>query len=160
MMAWLVKVLLIIGCLLGIYVFLVSISPKAKDWRQKEPILKPLTLVTTPISSITPTITSNQVTPAVISIIEITFDGNKFSPINAEVNAGSKLLFKNTSQSGVWIASDPHPIHNLYSELNSGRIILPGESFEFVPSKIGIWGYHNDLLDGSSGKISGTIRVK
>ncbi len=157
MMAWLLKVILVVGCLLGIYVFLMSISPKNKSSDKKTPILKPITLVT----SITPsqTITATE-TATLTNSIEVIFDGSKFSPTEVELMAGNKIMFKNNSQTGIWIVSNPHSIHNLYSELNSGGIILPGKSFEFSPSKLGVWSYHADLQDGSYTGIGGSLRVK
>lgn len=157
MMAWLLKVILVVGCLLGIYVFLMSISPKGRLAEKKAPILKPITLIT----SITPIQTAiTTPTTALANSIEVIFDGSKFSPAEVELTAGNKIMFRNNSQTGIWIVSNPHSIHNLYSELNSGGVILPGKSFEFAPSKLGVWSYHADLQDGNYTGISGSIRVK
>ncbi len=58
---------------------------------------------------------------------------------------GKKIYFYNASSHDLWIASDPHPTHTSFSELNSGKAIAPGKYFEFVFTKAGKYTYHNHL---------------
>jgi plastocyanin len=85
----------------------------------------------------------------------ITFTADGFSPKTVTINAGTKVIWTNTSGNKATVNSNPHPIHTDYPPLNLG-IFNNGESFSLVFNKPGTYGYHNHLnfIQG------GTIIVK
>lgn len=96
----------------------------------------------------------------------VIFDGSGFSPSNVTVAQGGTVTF--TSQGGeMWVASDPHPIHNGYDGTTlqqhcaSGYAgpapfdeCAPGTSFTFTFNKVGTWGYHDHLDHSAMGTVT------
>ncbi len=76
-----------------------------------------------------------------------------FSPQNVNINSGTKVIFKNTDTLPHWPASDFHPTHEIYPEFDPQKEILPGESWTFIPRKIGEFIYHDHLFPHRKGKI-------
>ena len=75
--------------------------------------------------------------------IEMTAAG--FVPDRLDVLAGDTLLFENSDQSDHWPASDVHPTHQLYPDLDAQRPIPSGESWSFAVFRPGVWGFHDHL---------------
>ena len=96
---------------------------------------------------------------------EIAYTNDGFLPRSLAVPAGSFVSFTNDSSRGVWIASDPHPVHTGYpgtdiKNCGSGtalfdtcRVLNPGESWTFVFAAAGAWGFHNHLQATETGTI-------
>ena len=82
--------------------------------------------------------------------------GGTFSPATLTVKKGTKVTWTNSGSAKVWIASDPHPVHNGYPGLDSGTDLRTGESFSFTFDKAGSWGYHNHF----NPTIKGTVIVE
>jgi len=78
---------------------------------------------------------------------------NGFVPSRLDVLAGDTLLFKNSDQSDHWPASDVHPTHQLYPELDAQRPIAPGESWSFALFRPGVWGFHDHLNPQFTGQV-------
>ncbi|MBY0309969.1 cupredoxin domain-containing protein [Patescibacteria group bacterium] len=72
-----------------------------------------------------------------------------------EIEVGQRVIFKNEGSEGLWPASNIHPTHEIYSEFDPKKPILPGQSWEFTFDKEGEWRFHDHLLP----TIVGTIRV-
>lgn len=75
--------------------------------------------------------------------IKMTPDG--FDPANSTVQAGSTVTFLNEDTKDRWPASNPHPIHDLYSQFDPKQAVKPGGSWSFQPQKAGTWKYHDHL---------------
>jgi plastocyanin len=75
--------------------------------------------------------------------VEMTANG--FVPSQLQVLAGDSLAFENSDQSDHWPASDVHPTHQLYPDLDAQRPIAPGESWTFALFRPGVWGFHDHL---------------
>src|SRR5688572_2163589 len=71
--------------------------------------------------------------------------GGTFSPATITVKKGTTVTWTNAGSAKVWIASDPHPVHNGYPGFDSGTDLSAGESFSFTFDRPGSWGYHNHL---------------
>jgi plastocyanin len=71
----------------------------------------------------------------------IQMDDLAFSPANAIVSKGTKVVWKNVDGAVHFVNSDPHPSHNAAPSLNSSAI-EGGRSYEFVFNEAGEWGYH------------------
>lgn len=80
---------------------------------------------------------------------------DEFIPQNIEVKKGTKVIFKNVSDTLKWPASNLHPSHLIYPEFDPKAPVGKGESWEFTFDKVGEWEYHDHL----SPYISGLIKV-
>jgi len=96
----------------------------------------------------------------------ITFNGDAFSPSNVTIAQGGTITFTSTG-GPMWIASDPHPIHNGYDGTTQQQHCAAGytgpkpfdqcsqgTSFSFTFSKVGSWGYHDHLNAGLGGTVT------
>ena len=88
--------------------------------------------------------------------VTITYDGTSFSPKTVTIKVGQSVTWMNQSTSGMWIASNPHPVHTGYDGTTEAQHCAPGytgpapldecsgnNSFTFTFTKVGTWGYHN-----------------
>lgn len=80
---------------------------------------------------------------------------NGFTPESLTVSAGSTIKFVNSDTYWHWPASDPHPSHTFYSELDPKQPIKPGTTWEVTLTKAGKWGIHDHLAP----YVIGTITV-
>lgn len=76
-------------------------------------------------------------------IYTVTYTDSGYSPSSLEVPLGATVVFQNDSTVPLWTASDPHPTHTDYAEFDSHANTLPGESYSFIFTKSGTFGYHN-----------------
>ncbi len=79
-----------------------------------------------------------------------------FQPESLEINSGDSVRFTTTLSSPFWPASDPHPIHILYSGFDPKRQIESDASWSFKFEKSGLWQYHDHL----EANFRGTIVVR
>ncbi len=91
-----------------------------------------------------------------ILVVQVDFDGEKFSPATVNLKVGDFVIFKNNSKSPMWPASNPHPTHSLYSEFDPKQAIQAGGKWQFEFKKSGEWPYHNHL----NSQMQGVIIVK
>ena len=82
--------------------------------------------------------------------IEVTANG--FSPNSVTVKSGTQITWVNKTDSMVTVNSNPHPVHNLYPQLNLGRF-GPSQSVLVTLDKPGTYTYHNHLDPIITGKI-------
>ena len=76
-----------------------------------------------------------------------------FSPESLEIALGDTVTFVNVSAEEMWVASNFHPTHLLYSELDAKQAVGNGEIFEFTFDREGKWGYHNHMRSLVVGEI-------
>ncbi len=86
--------------------------------------------------------------------IVITEDG--FTPESITVAVGSTIKFVNSDTYWHWPASDPHPSHTFYSELDPKQPIKPGTTWEVTLTKSGTWGVHDHLAPYIIGAVTVT----
>ena len=77
-----------------------------------------------------------------VTVVEMTADG--FSPQEITIDENSSVIFLNKDKEAHWPASNPHPVHSIYSEFDPKKPIQPGESWPFKP-RAGTWKYHDHL---------------
>lgn len=85
-------------------------------------------------------------------VVEYSPDG--FKPNTLTVAKGDTVSFKNLSDEDFWPASDPHPLHSLYSKFDPKKPIPPGGVWSFKADKIGAWNFHDHLFPAFRGKLS------
>lgn len=88
-----------------------------------------------------------------VRVYSVYYGGGIFSPTNLRIHAGDTVKFQNTSAVSVWVISDPHPLHNILTTLNSGAPTLPQGVFAYTFTDPGIYNYHNELNPNETGLI-------
>jgi len=83
--------------------------------------------------------------------IKITDNG--FMPEVLYVKTGTIVHFTNETKEWRWPASDLHPTHLLYPELDPKKPIGPGSTWDFTITKKGTWGIHDHLTPYFRAKI-------
>src|SRR5262245_54064911 len=84
------------------------------------------------ISSINADAISNLVSAPQPQKIEILYAEQGFVPSTTSIAVGNTVIFTNTVDLPLWVASDPHPLHSDYNEFDSEHSIGKGESYEFT----------------------------
>lgn len=100
-------------------------------------------------------------TPPTASSVTVTYTSNGFSPATVTVPKGGAVVFKNATSDGMWVASNPHPVHTGYptrggciaSTFDACKSIPAGGSWSFTFNIAGTWGYHDHLNPGEGGTV-------
>lgn len=113
------------------------------------------------VTNDTPRSTNPYQTPsAKAASATITYTAAGFEPRDIQVAKGTQVNFLNRTQLPLWVASDPHPEHTDYPELDAGVIagehVQPGRDFGFKFDKAGTWKYHNHSAPEHSATITVT----
>lgn len=99
--------------------------------------------------------TGGEVAPPNIQVVEVDYDGTRFTPAVVNIKVNDWVFFKNKSTLDFWPASNPHPTHTDYPGFDALKNIAPGGEYKFQFTKAGSWGYHNHL----NPDIGGTVNV-
>ena len=86
-------------------------------------------------------------TPVVI------FTDEGFVPKRLDVDQGQLVRFRNQSDKRMWIASNIHPTHQIYPELDAKEPIPPGGDWFFTFAEVGFWRYHNHMASEKAGIV-------
>lgn len=81
------------------------------------------------------------------------FGLKSFSPREVTIKVGQTVRWTNETSGGMWIASDPHPLHTDLPELDKKSSVSPGQSWEFTFTNPGTYGYHNHLSPSKTGTV-------
>lgn len=114
-----------------------------------EPAASTSTAVTanpTPKTTTTTTTTTQGTT-------KVSYTDTGFSPATVTIKAGSTVKFTNNSSQSMWVASDPHPIHNGLAGFDERASVEKGGTYSFTFSKAGTFGYHNHLNPSDTGTV-------
>ncbi len=99
--------------------------------------------------------------------VTVTFNGTSFSPANVTVAQGGTVTWVSTD-GNIWVASDPHPIHNGYDGTTMQQHCAPryagpapfdecagGSSpWSFTFTRVGTWGYHDHFSSSVRGSVT------
>ena len=83
--------------------------------------------------------------------IELREDG--FHPKERTVQKGDMVTFKTTRDKPFWPASNVHPTHGIYPELDPQEPVNPSSSWSFAFLESGRWKYHDHLYPIYTGTI-------
>lgn len=96
----------------------------------------------------------------------VTFDGSSFSPASVTIAQGGTITWTSTA-GPLWVASDPHPIHNGYDGTTMQQHCASGytgatpfdqctggTTYSFTFNKVGTWGYHDHLEASIMGSVT------
>lgn len=132
---------------LVVFVLLVaSIFALVKSGKKVEQIPTPTT------SEETSTTTTEEIVATPVNH-EVLYTSLGFSPATLEIKVGDSVTFKNESGKGMWVASNPHPVHSEHSEFDAEISVANGNSWTFTFEKAGSYAYHNHLNSSQGGKI-------
>ena len=76
-----------------------------------------------------------------VQVIEMTPSG--FEPVEVTVDINQSVIFLNKDTNPRWPASNTHPTHELYPQLDPKTSIMPGDSWAFKSKKAGSWKFHD-----------------
>lgn len=93
-----------------------------------------------------------------ILVTEVIYDGAKFSPQVTNLKVGDVVIFRNKSTKSFWPASDPHPQHSLYPELDPDKAVPAGGNWQFTFEKAGSWKFHDHLNPAATGTVNVAAR--
>ena len=85
--------------------------------------------------------------------VAVRYTANGYEPKTITVPVGTTVTFTNESSSGMWTASDPHPVHTKLSSFDSDRNIANGQSYSYTFEQAGNWAYHNHSTPGHTGTV-------
>lgn len=88
------------------------------------------------------------------SEVHIVLTEEGFEPPYARISLGTTVIFTTTRPHAFWPASNPHPQHTLYPELDPKEPIPANGSWTFVMRKPGLWGYHDHVRSYYTGMLS------
>lgn len=74
---------------------------------------------------------------------EVLYTADGYIPDVLEISLGSRIAFTNTTDTPMWTASDPHPIHSDFSPFDAKRGYLNGETYVFRFDTQGTFSFHN-----------------
>lgn len=80
-------------------------------------------------------------------------DDNGFMPDSMTIKKGERVVFENKGKEAHWPASNIHPTHLIYPEFDPKNPIKPGENWEFIFQKVGIWRFHDHLFPDFTGSV-------
>lgn len=69
------------------------------------------------------------------------------------IEPGETATFVNKSRNAFWPASNSHPAYEQYSAFDAGHPIASGESWSFVFTQKGQWGFHDHLRSFYTGMV-------
>jgi len=87
-------------------------------------------------------------------VVHISEEG--FDPKSIDITTGTKVIFENVGFSDVWPASDDHPTHENYSDLDPRKPLIPGQSWGFEFTEKGEYGMHDHLFPSNLSLINVT----
>lgn len=77
------------------------------------------------------------------TVVRMTASG--FEPANFHVHEGEVVVWVNEDKDPRWPASDLHPTHTIYPELDPQEPVMPGHAWNVTLSKPGTWKFHDHL---------------
>lgn len=95
---------------------------------------------------------------------EVTYGNSGFRPKTVTIEKNETVVWE-SNNSGMWVASNEHPIHTEYSDTelskhcqrgtgnNAFDQCTSGDRYYFTFEKEGTWEYHNHLDTSAEGKV-------
>jgi plastocyanin len=88
------------------------------------------------------------------SVTIVVYSDAGFSPFIAEVAQGATVRFVNMSSKGMRIASNQDATHPAYPGFDQEKTVAKGGVFNFIFTKSGTWGYHNQDNIADKGAVA------
>jgi plastocyanin len=95
----------------------------------------------------------------------VAYTNSGFSPAQVTIKAGGAVTFVDQSTIGMYVASNPHPLHSGYDGTTRSQHCAPGatpsfdqctegKTYTFTFEKVGSWGYHNHVNADDGGVVN------
>ena len=127
-----ILLLLILIVLFAILILFLKFNKKGSPIQPFQPV---------PISESSKQIKIQKSNPA--TIVEI--NKTRFFPQTIQIKQGTQVTWINNDTKPHQIKSDPHPLDNLYSFLNTDEKLMQGEEVTITFEKTGTFTYHDEL---------------
>lgn len=76
-----------------------------------------------------------------------------YSTSTVALKEGDVVAFVNEGSTDRWPASDLHPTHEIYSDLDPRGPVAPGATWSFEFARCGMWRFHDHLKPSIRGMI-------
>lgn len=86
-------------------------------------------------------------------VATIVYKDGAFTPKRLDIELGQTVAFANDSDKEFWPASNIHPTHEIYPELDAKGRVPSGGSWTFKFAEPGFWRYHNHMAPEDSGLV-------
>lgn len=86
-------------------------------------------------------------------VVLVAVNDEGFVPRTIEARVGDRIVWVNEGSRPHWPASDVHPTHEAYPELDPQEPVAPGEKWEFVAAEVGTWTIHDHLAPDHVGTV-------
>ena len=150
--------------MLGYFAFAGSTKAPAPTEKENVGVTPATGVGATVTASTTTTVTTTTIPEVTKKTLTVTFDGSSFSPSNISLKVGDTVTFVNTSNTQMWVSSNPHPTHQVYSGTTLSQHCpdtagtafdqcTSSASYTFTFLKAGSWGYHNHTNSGVRGTV-------
>jgi plastocyanin len=83
----------------------------------------------------------------------VAYTDSGYVPAQVTVKKGTTITFRNDSSSGMWVASDVHPTHQLLPGFDQKKSATKGGTYEYTFTKVGTWKYHNHVKATDTGVV-------
>lgn len=117
-----------------------TLKPVSETTQPSEPAPKPKTKLTT---------------------YTVSIGASSFVPQLLTIHAGDKVCWVNNDTQLHWPASDPHPTHTGFPDLDPLADLLPGETFCYTFTQLGVVSYHDhtQAVINDVATITGGVRI-
>jgi plastocyanin len=133
-----------------------QITPAPEDELAEPNQLRDISITVTPAADGTAaTKGGSAIDGQVAQGVTVKYTGSGFVPRIITVKTGTAVTFVNDAGSGMWVASAPHPAHDLLPGFDQLRSTNKGGTYTYIFAKIGTWKYHNHVAP----EITGTVIV-
>ncbi len=85
--------------------------------------------------------------------IVVEYKDEGFVPKTIKIRNGTSITFVNTTSNGMWVASDPHPLHTGLKNFDQLKSAPKGGKYSYTFNKIGNFSYHNHVMPQKTGLI-------
>lgn len=138
-------IIIVIAILGGVFWWVASQLDEAASNNNTQPTPTPTPELAVPESTESG---SESVLPASDNVVTLTENG--FEPANLVVPVGAEVQFVNESGQGMWVASDPHPVHTDYADFDQKEV---GDTYSFTFTEPGAYTYHNHQNESQTGLV-------
>ena len=104
-------------------------------------------------STLNPSVKTPVVTTPINTEPTVSYTDNGFIPNTITIKYGDKVKFINNSNGDMWVASNNHPTHTIYSQFDEKTFVRHGGIYEFTFYQVGKWGYHNHMNASKTGTV-------
>ena len=100
--------------------------------------------------------TAGEVIEPNIQVVEVDFDGKKFTPDPVSIKVGDYIFFKNKGTDDFWPLAGSVNTQTAYPTFTAGKPIAPGGQFKFQFTKEGSFSYGDNLHANAAATINVT----